>query len=185
MLGDNVIIEDFCIIGIPVIGGASSKTEIGDNSIIRAGTYIYAGNKIGHNFTSGNKVNIRENNNIGNNVSIGTLSVIEHNINIGDSARIHSQVFIPEYSILESNCWIGHNVVLTNSKYPNHPSSKENLQGVRIMQDAKIGANSTILPGVVVGKSSLIGAGTLVTKNVPNGVVVAGNPFTILRKTSH
>ena len=82
---------------------------------------IYAGNVIGRNFQTGNKVNIRESNRIGDNVSVGTLSVIEHHVEIGDSVRIHTQAFIPEYSVLEEGCWIGPNVVLTNAKYPAVP----------------------------------------------------------------
>ena len=61
---------------------------------------------------------IRESNNIGCNVSIGTGSCIEHHINIQDGVRIHSQAFIPEFTVLKKNAWIGPNVVITNAKYP-------------------------------------------------------------------
>ena len=64
-IGNNVIIEDFCIIGIPFNGIKEVKTVVGDGAIIRSGTYIYAGNEIGKNFRTGNKVNIRELNSIG------------------------------------------------------------------------------------------------------------------------
>ena len=170
------------MIGLPfqeMVGG--EETCIGNHSVIRAGTYIYAGNKIGHHFQTGNKTNIRELNVIGNKVSIGTLSVIEHHVTLEDGVRIHSQVFVPEYTILEGCCWIGPNVVLTNASYPKHPTVKNDLKGVRIMRNAKIGANTTILPGVTIGGNSLVGAGSVVTKNTPNDVIVAGNPATILR----
>ena len=184
-IGSNVVIEDFCIIGVPFKGMKNEQTIIGDNSIIRSGTYIYAGNKIGKNFHTGNKVNIRELNVIGDNVSIGTLSVIEHNIIIHNGVRIHTQAFIPEYTIIEKNCWIGPNVVLTNAKYPKHPKVKENLNGVYIQQNVKIGANTTLLPGVVIGKHSLIGAGSVVTKNVAARMIVAGSPAKEIRKVDY
>ena len=184
-LGNNVIIEDFCIIGLPFNGIKEEKTVIGDGAIIRSGTYIYAGNQIGKNFHTGNKVNIRELNSIGDNVSIGTLSVIEHNIIIHNGVRIHTQAFIPEYTIIEKNCWIGPNVVLTNAKYPKHPKVKENLNGVYIQQNVKIGANTTLLPGVVIGKHSLIGAGSVVTKNVAARMIVAGSPAKEIRKVDY
>mgnify|MGYP003986791841 FL=1 len=184
-IGNNVIIEDFCIIGLPFNRIKEEKTVIGDGAIIRSGTYIYAGNKIGKNFRTGNKVNIRELNNIGDNVSIGTLSVIEHNITIHNGVRIHTQAFIPEYTIIEKNCWIGPNVVLTNAKYPKHPKVKENLNGVYIQQNVKIGANTTLLPGVVIGKHSLIGAGSVVTKNVAARMIVAGSPAKEIRKVDY
>jgi acetyltransferase-like isoleucine patch superfamily enzyme len=184
-LGNNVIIEDFCIIGLPFNRIKEEKTVIGDGAIIRSGTYIYAGNKIGKNFRTGNKVNIRELNNIGDNVSIGTLSVIEHNITIHNGVRIHTQAFIPEYTIIEKNCWIGPNVVFTNAKYPKHPKVKENLKGAYIQKNVKIGANTTLLPGVVIGKHSLIGAGSVVIKNVASGLIVAGSPAKQIRKVDY
>ena len=184
-IGSNVVIEDFCIIGVPFKGMKNEQTIIGDNSIIRSGTYIYAGNKIGKNFHTGNKVNIRELNVIGDNVSIGTLSVIEHNITIHNGVRIHTQAFIPEYTIIEKNCWIGPNVVFTNAKYPKHPKVKENLKGAYIQKNVKIGANTTLLPGVVIGKHSLIGAGSVVIKNVASGLIVAGSPAKQIRKVDY
>ena len=184
-IGSNVVIEDFCIIGVPFKGMKNEQTIIGDNSIIRSGTYIYAGNKIGKNFHTGNKVNIRELNVIGDNVSIGTLSVIEHNIIIHNGVRIHTQAFIPEYTIIEKNCWIGPNVVFTNAKYPKHPKVKENLKGAYIQKNVKIGANTTLLRGVVIGKHSLIGAGSVVIKNVASGLIVAGSPAKQIRKVDY
>jgi len=184
-IGNNVVIEDFCIIGLPFKGMKEEKTIIGDNAIIRSGTYIYAGNEIGKNFKTGNKVNIRELNKIGDNVSIGTLSVIEHNTCIHNNVHIHTQVFVPEYTTLEKNCWVGPNVVMTNALYPKHPKAKQELKGVHIKQNVKVGANTTLLPGVTIGAHSLIGAGSVVTKDVIGGVIVAGSPAKILRKVDY
>jgi len=185
VLGEDVVVEDFCIIGLPFKGMKNIQTTIGSGSIIRAGTYIYAGNQIGKNFQTGNKANIRELNQIGDDVSIGTHSVIEHHITIGNSVRIHSQVFVPEYSTLENDCWIGPNVVLTNARYPKHVSVKDELKGPLIGNNAKIGANATILPGVTIGKNSLIGAGCVVTKHVAPDTIVVGNPAKPLRKIDY
>ena len=184
-IGNNVIIEDFCIIGIPFNGIKEVKTVVGDGAIIRSGTYIYAGNEIGKNFRTGNKVNIRELNSIGDNVSIGTLSAVEHNVVIHSGVRIHTQAFIPEYTIIEENCWIGPNVVFTNAKYPKHPDVKENLNSAHIQKNVKIGANTTLLPGIVLGKYSLIGAGSVVTKNVSDNMIVAGNPAKEIRRVDY
>jgi acetyltransferase-like isoleucine patch superfamily enzyme len=185
ILGENVTVEDFCIIGLPFVGEKGEKTIIGDGAVIRAGTYIYAGNQIGNNFKTGNKANIRELNTIGDDVSIGTLSVIEHHVTIKNRVRIHTQVFVPEYTVLEDDCWLGPNVVVTNARYPKNSLSKDNLQGVRVRNSAKIGANVTLLPGIVIGKNSLIGAGSVVVKDIANGVVVAGNPTKILREMDY
>ena len=71
--------------------------------------------------------------------------------------------------------------MLTNAKFPQHPNVKNELSGVHIRSNAKIGANSTILPGVKIGKNSLIGAGSVITRDVGNGLIVAGNPAIIIR----
>lgn len=186
-LEDNYIVEDFVIIGVPPKGYSAGELEtiIGDNAVIRSHTVIYAGNKIGNNFQTGNKANIRELNEIGDNVSIGTLSVIEHHIKIGNGVRIHTQVFIPEFTILEDNCWIGPNVVITNAKYPKSLNVKNELKGADIRKFAIIGANSTLLPGVIVGEYAIVGAGSVVTKDVPDKCVVAGNPAKIINTTDN
>ncbi len=185
-LGDGSVVEDFCIVGTPPRGKKDGElaTIIGDRAVIRSHTVIYAGNVIGENFQTGNKVNIRESNRIGSNVSVGTLSVIEHHVEIADNVRIHTQVFIPEYSVLEEGCWIGPNVVFTNAKYPLSPDVKDSLLGPTIRKGAKIGANVTLLPGVVIGENALVGAGSVVVRDVPPGAVVAGNPARVIRQIS-
>ena len=177
-LGKGCVIEDYVIIGTPPRGYAVGELEtvIGDNAVIRSHAVIYAGNKIGNNFQTGNKVNIRELNEIGNNISIGTLSIVEHHVTIRNGVRIHSQAFIPEYSILDENCWIGPNVVLTNAKYPVSTNVKNELKGCHLKKRSIIGANSTLLPGVVIGEQAIVGAGSVVTKVVADKIVVAGNP---------
>jgi acetyltransferase-like isoleucine patch superfamily enzyme len=185
-LGANTVVEEYCIIGSPPRGHKAGELEtvIGAGAHMRSHTVIYAGNRIGSNFQTGNKVNIRELNTIGDDVSVGTLSVIEHHVDIGHRVRIHSQVFIPEYSILEEECWIGPNVVLTNAKFPMSPDAKKNLRGPIIRRRAKIGANVTILPGVVIGEDALVGAGSVVSRDVPAGAVVVGNPARVIKNIS-
>jgi acetyltransferase-like isoleucine patch superfamily enzyme len=107
---------------------------------------------------------------------VGTHTVVEHDVKIGSNVRIHSNAFIPEYSVLEDNSWIGPNVVFTNSLYPLSKNAKKELKGPLVKEKAKIGANCTILPGVIIGKNSLVGAGSVVTKDVGENTVVAGNP---------
>ena len=181
-LGTGAIVEDFCILGTLPRGATAGSlvTTIGERAVIRSHTVIYAGNTIGRNFQTGNKVNIRESNQIGDDVSVGTLSVIEHHVQIGNHVRIHTQVFVPEFSVLEDGCWLGPHVVLTNARYPLSPDAKTTLQGPVIKRGAKIGANCTLLPGVVIGEQALVGAGTVVVRDVPAGAVVVGNPGRII-----
>ncbi len=159
-------------------------TIIGRNPLIRSHTVIYAGNRIGDNFVTGHGVLIREENVIGDDVSIGSGSIVEHHCSIGNRVRIHSGVFIPEYSNLCDDCWIGPCVTFTNAKYPRSKHVKENLIGPTISSHAKIGANCTILPGVSIGEGALVGAGSVVTVDVPAFTVVAGNPARIIKAIS-
>ncbi len=185
-LGEGVTLQSFVIVGQPPKGEeeGTKETVIGDNSLIRSQTVIYLGNHIGSDFQTGHGVLIRENNNIGDSVSIGSHSVIEHNVVIEDNVRIHSQAFVPEYSILKKGCWIGPNAVLTNAKYPLSPRVKEMLKGPIVGENAKIGANATILPGVTIGEDALVGAGSVVTTDISAGAVVAGNPAIKLKNIS-
>ena len=183
-LGDGCEIGPFVLIGVPARGKREGEctTMIGPGATIRSHSIIYAGNRIGPRFQTGHGVMIREENEIGADVSIGTGTVVEHHIQIGDGVRIHSQAFIPEYTVLEAGCWIGPRVVITNAKYPCSPRVKESLRGATVKRGAKIGASSVLLPGVVIGENALVGAGSVVTKDVPEGVVVAGNPARILKR---
>ena len=185
-IGHNSKLGEFVVIGEVPRGMIEGDllTEIGNNAVIRSHTVIYAGNKIGDNFQTGHLVMIREENDIGDNVSVGTSSVIEHHVRIGNNVRIHSQAFIPEESILEDGCWIGPNVVITNAMYPLSPNVKNELEGAIIRKNAKIGANATLLPGIEIGENALVGAGAVVTKDVPPNKVVAGNPAKIIKDIS-
>lgn len=176
-LGNNCQIEAFSCIGINI---SELSLMIGNDALFRSHTVIYGGAILGNNVQTGHGVLIRENSKIGNDVSIGSHSVIEHNVTIHNGVRIHSQVFIPEFTTLEDDCWIGPHVVFTNARYPRSPDVKKKLIGPTVKKAAKIGAHVTILPGVTIGENALIGAGAVVTKDVPAHSVVVGNPSRII-----
>ncbi len=185
-LGENTTIGDYAIIGEPPRGKEPGEleTRIGARAVIRSHTVIYAGNRIGDNFQSGHGVLIREENEIGDDVSIGSHSMVEHHVKIGNGVRLHSNVFVPEFSVLEDECWLGPNVVVTNARYPRSRRVKEQLQGATIKRRAKIGANATLLPGVVIGENALVGAGAVVVTDVPPNAVVVGNPARVIKSVA-
>ncbi len=177
-LGADAVIGEYCILGEPPRGRKQGalETRIGARAVIRSHTVIYAGNIIGDDLQTGHGALVREENQIGDNVSIGSHAIVEHHVKIGNNVRLHSNVFVPEYSILEDDCWLGPNVVVTNARYPRSKDVKDQLRGAIIRRGAKIGANATLLPGVIIGENALVGAGAVVTHDVPAGEVVVGNP---------
>jgi len=184
--GDEPALGDFAIIGEPPRGKKPGEvaTRIGARAVIRSHTVVYAGNVIGDDFQTGHGALVREENRIGNDVSIGSHSIVEHHVTVGNGVRIHSNVFVPEFSVLEDDCWLGPNVVVTNARYPRSKNVKENLKGATIKRGAKIGANATLLPGIVIGENALVGAGAVVVADVPAGAVVVGNPARVVKRVA-
>jgi len=176
-IGAKTVLEDYCVLGIPPFGTKlPAKTRIGEGGLIRSHSVIYGGVNIGSHFQSGHGILIREATIIGDYVSIGSHSVVEHHVSIENKVRIHSNVFIPEFTVLRKSCWIGPGVIFTNAKYPGAKRTKEFLKGVKVGSFSRIGAGSVILPGVKIGDNCLIGAGSVVTKDVPDNTIVYGNP---------
>ena len=195
-LGDNVFVDHNCIIRSDTKIGKNStiganciigeyqmdfyldhqyhkhELKIGENAIIRSGCIIYSGSQIGDHFQAGHQVTIRENAMIGNHVSAGTLSDIQGHCKIGNYVRMHSNVHVGQASEIDDCCWIFPYVVLTNDPTP--PSEIE--LGVHIHPFAIVATNSIVLPGVDIQSDSLIGAGTIVNKDVEKYQVVVGNP---------
>ena len=146
--------------------------------IVKFPSIVHENCDIGDGTTIYHFVLIRENCKIGNNVSIGTHSELGPSVVIGDNVRIHSNCFIPELTEIQNGAWLGPGVVVCNDKYPG-PSGEGETKvrlGVTIMEKATIGANVTILPGVTIGYRAIVGAGSVVTKDVPDWAVVIGNP---------
>lgn len=178
MIGDGADIGEWVILGMPAHGDDPGKrpTRIGAGAVVRSHSVIYAGNIIGDRFQAGHGVLVRESNRIGHDVSVGSHSIIEHHVEIADGVRIHSNAFIPEFSVLDENAWIGPGVIFTNARYPRSRDVKEMLKGPHVKAGAKIGAGAVLLPGVTIGRDALIGAGAVLVRDVQDGAVVVGNP---------
>lgn len=182
-LGEGPIIGDYCILGEPPRGKKAGELPlvIGKKALIRSHTIIYAGNEIGDNFQSGHGVKIREDNIIGNDVSIGTLASLECENIIGNNVKIHTKATIGEFVKIEDNVFIGPQVIFLNDPHPPCPKYRECVRGPIIKKNAKIGANSTIMPGVVIGEKVVVGAASVVTQDIPPNMVAIGNPAKIIK----
>lgn len=181
--GAGTRVEYPCIVGKPPRGAAEGEfaTRVGADSVIRPFTTIYAGTTIGDRFQTGQGVSIREDNLIGDDVSIGTNAVLEHGNRIGDRVRIHTGCFL-ELVTVEDDVFIAPNVVFADDPHPPCDRYEECVRGAVVKQGARIGSNSTILPGVVIGSRALIGAGSVVVADVPDGMVVVGSPAKVVKR---
>jgi UDP-2-acetamido-3-amino-2,3-dideoxy-glucuronate N-acetyltransferase len=112
---------------------------------------------------------------IGKNCKIDAFVYIEEGVIIGNNCKIRPFVFIPTGVVIEDDVFVGPNVTFTNDMYPKVKGDWQLLKTI-IKQGAALGANSVVLPGVTVGKNALVGAGSVVTQDVPEKTIVAGNP---------
>jgi serine acetyltransferase len=177
-IGDDSFIGPNCILGEPLATFyefkqyQNPKLKIGNNSIIRSNSILYAGSTFGEGFETGHRATIREHSEFGEYCRVGTFSDIQGYVKIGSYCRIHSNVFVAQMSIIEDYVWLFPHVVLTNDPHP--PS--DCIGGPTIKEYAVIAAAAVIMPRVKVGRDAVVGAKALVNKDVPEGMVVAGVP---------
>jgi UDP-2-acetamido-3-amino-2,3-dideoxy-glucuronate N-acetyltransferase len=126
---------------------------------------------------------------IGDDVKIGTFVEIQKGVKVGNRCKISSHTFICEGVTLEDDVFIGHNVTFINDRFPRATNETGQLQNesdwectpTHVKQGASIGSGATLLCGVVIGEKAMVGAGSVVTKDVPAGAVVAGNPAKVIK----
>jgi len=152
------------------------------NVLIRQPSVVYDDVEIGEGTKTGHFVLIRSKTKIGKNCTIGTATIIEGgDVVIGNNVSIQSRCYMPQQTKIEDNVFMGPGVVITNDKYP-PTEDPSKWRPVTIKKGARIGANVTILPGVTIGENALIGAGSVVTKDIPAGKTAYGNPARVVEK---
>jgi acetyltransferase-like isoleucine patch superfamily enzyme len=181
LFGEDVRIDPAAHVGErPARSIRDLHLRIGPSACIRSGSVIYAGSRIGKNFATGHNVVIREENTIGDDVSIWGNSTIDYGCSIGDRVKIHTSVYVAQFTILENDVFLGPGVMIANDPHPGCPRSRDCMRGPTIKRAAQVGVNVTILPFVTIGEEALIGAGSVVTKDIPPRAVVYGNPARVV-----
>ena len=154
--------------------GDSEPLRIGDHAIIRSGTIIYANTTIGRRFQCGHQVLIRAEVTIGDRCVVHHKCTLEGRLRIGNGVKLMAHVYVPSTTEIGDMVFIGPGTTFLNDKYPMRCAAP--VQGPRIEEHVCIGGGVTICPGVTVGSNSVIGAGSVVTKDVPPDTLAYGAP---------
>lgn len=176
----DCVVDDGVIVGYPTrVGGRSSSgrsLDLGPGARLRSGTVLYDDSRIGARLETGHSVVIREECQIGDDVSIWSNSVIDYGCRIGDRVKIHTGCYVAQFTVLADDVFLAPGVMIGNDLYPGNEESARLMEGPVIGAGAQIGVNVTILPYVRIGEGALIGAGSVVTRDIPDGMVAYGNP---------
>jgi len=187
-IGNNVYIDDGSILGRKPRSGSSARRkvkeampplEVGDDCVISAQVILYAGTKIGNQVMVGDLASIRENNLIGNKVIVGRLVMVEPRTKVADNVTIQTGTHITGDAVIEDNVFFGDEVSTTNDNSMGR--GRGIYKGPHIKRGARIGSNSTLLPGVVIGEEAIVAAAAVVTHDVPDRKVVMGTPARVVR----
>lgn len=173
-LGDGSKVDPEVILGY--LSGrriADMALSIGPGARIRSGTVIYAGSTIGAGLETGHNVVIREENAIGDHLDIWNSSTIDYGCDIGTGVKIHCNVYVAQFTTLEDNVFLAPGVTIVNDP---HPLCGLCMRGPTIKCGARVGVNATLLSHVTIGEGALVGAGSVVTSDVPARTVVYGHP---------
>ena len=154
--------------------------RIGDDACIRFGTVIYGGTTIGNGLATGHGVTIREENRIGDNFNIWNCSTVDYGCTIGNDVKIHCNCYVAQFTVVEDNAFMAPGVTIANDIHPGCDFSAECMRGPHIEEGVEIGVNVPILPFIRIGAHSVIGSGAVITKDVPPGSVVVGNPGRVI-----
>ena len=170
---DEAIVDSSAILGYPSERAISDRaTTLQPPYRLRSGTVVYEGVVAGANLQTGHNVVIREQTVIGADCSIWSNTVVDYGCRLGDRVRIHANCYIAQNTTIEDGCFLAPGVTLANDRFPNSGL----LVGPILEQGCRLGVNVTVLPGVRIGRGALVGAGAVVTADVPPESVVYGNP---------
>ena len=190
VLGDGVKVLENAVVGKqPSLSPRSTAkreplppTEIGDGTIVSTGAIVFAGSRIGARVILGDQSCVRERVTIGDDVVLGRGSLVENDTTIGAMTKIQAEAYITAYSTLEEHVFIAPCVVTTNDNFMGRTERRRELiAGPTIRRGARVGGGAILCPGVEIGEDAFVGAGAVVTKDVPARVIVVGNPARVLR----
>lgn len=190
VLGEGVKVLEYAVVGKqPTLSPRSTArrdplppTVIGAGTVISTAAVVFAGSTIGDRCILGDQSCVRERVTLGDDVVVGRGSLVENDTTIGTLTKIQADAYITAYSTLEDEVFVAPCVVTTNDNFMGRTEKRlALLKGPTIRRGARIGGGAILCPGIEIGAEAFVGAGAVVTKDVPPGVVVVGSPARVLR----
>jgi acetyltransferase-like isoleucine patch superfamily enzyme len=178
-VGGGLQADPDVLLGYATARVPGGRLVLGNDARLRSGSVLYAATVIGARFECGHNVVVREQCELGDDVSVWSNTVIDYGCRIGDRVKIHTSCYIAQFTEIADDAFLAPGVIIANDLYPGNEASARAMGGPVIGAAAQIGVNVTLLPYVSVGAGSLVGAGSVVTKDVPPGSVVYGNPAVV------
>jgi acetyltransferase-like isoleucine patch superfamily enzyme len=191
VLGEGVKVLEYAVVGKqPTLSPRSTAkreplppAELGDGTVVSTGAIVFAGSTTGARVIVGDQACVRERVRIGDDVVIGRGSLVENDTTVGALTKIQADAYITAYSTLEDNVFIAPCVVTTNDNFMGRTERRRELiAGPTIRRGARVGGGAVLCPGIEIGEEAFVGAGAVVTKDVPARMVVVGNPARVIRK---
>ncbi|HKI92315.1 MAG TPA: acyltransferase [Gaiellaceae bacterium] len=193
VLGEGVKVLEGAVVGKqPSLSPRSTTkreplapTVIGDGTIVSTGAVVFAGSRIGAGVILGDQSCVRERVTVGDDVVIGRGSIVENDTTIGALTRIQADAYITAYSTLEEHVFIAPCVVTTNDNFMGRTERRHDLiKGPTVRRGARVGGGAILCPAVEIGEEAFVGAGAVVTKDVPARMLVVGNPARVVRQVA-
>lgn len=191
VLGEGVKVLENAVVGKqPSLSSRSTAkrealppAEIGEGTIVSTGAIVFAGSRIGARVILGDQSCLRERVTVGDDVVIGRGTLVENDTTIGALTKIQAMAYITAYSTLEEHVFIAPCVQTTNDNFMGRTERRHELtKGPTIRRGARVGGGAVLLPAVEIGEEAFVGAGAVVTKDVPARAVVVGNPARQIRE---
>lgn len=190
VLGAGVRLGDHCVVGKPATlsarstapGGDQGSAWLGDGVRIGAGAVVLAGARIADNCVVADQAHVRERVDIGTDTVVGRAASIENDVRLGARVKLQTGAYITAWSLVEDDVFVAPGVLLTNDPTAGRRGADQELRGAVLRRACRLGGGAVLLPGVEVGEQAFVGAGAVVTKDVPPHALVMGVPARVVRE---